>query len=74
MPHQSRSSLRTPCFQCCHGVLAAAVPVGVGSEGSLRLSSKDMDKLLNSGMAFTQQLGLSWPEDREVTEEHVRRA
>ena len=48
-----------------------AVPVGVGSEGALTLRAAEMDKLLSTGMAYTQELGLSWPEDREVTEEHV---
>jgi RNA-splicing ligase RtcB len=51
--------------------VAAAIPVGVGSEGSLLLRGTEMDKLLSRGMPFTQELGLSWPEDREVTEEQV---
>lgn len=49
----------------------AAVPVGVGSEGSLTLRSREMDVLLQRGMAYTEELGLSWPQDREVTEEQV---
>jgi hypothetical protein len=31
-----------------------------------------MDVLLQRGMAYTEELGLSWPQDREVTEEQVR--
>jgi RNA-splicing ligase RtcB len=45
---------------------------GVGSEGSLRLNVADMDRLLMQGTAFLEDKGLSWPEDRDVTEEHVR--
>eukprot|EP00877_Chromochloris_zofingiensis_P007057 jgi/Chrzof1/2604/Cz11g22050.t1 len=52
--------------------LFCAVPVGVGTEGSLRLSKDTMDLLLKTGMAFTQSRGLSWPEDRLVTEENGR--
>ncbi|WIA31617.1 hypothetical protein OEZ86_002502 [Tetradesmus obliquus] len=51
-------------------VLFKAVPVGVGSEGSLRLGAADMDKLLTGGMAWLEEKGMCWPEDREVTEEH----
>lgn len=53
-------------------LLASAVPVGVGSEGALTLRAAEMDKLLNRGMAYVEELGLSWPEDRLVTEENVR--
>lgn len=49
----------------------SAVPVGVGSEGSLTLRAAEMDKLLRQGMAYLQDQGLCWPEDRDVTEEHV---
>lgn len=47
------------------------MPVGVGSEGAVTLKAADMDRLLTQGMAYTEQLGLSWPEDRHVTEEQV---
>lgn len=47
------------------------MPVGVGSEGPLTLRPPELDKLLNQGMAYTEELGLSWPEDRDVTEEKV---
>lgn len=50
----------------------AAIPVGVGSEGSLVLRAAEMDKLLSRGMGYVQELGLCWPEDRAVTEETVR--
>jgi len=53
-------------------LLPPAVPVGVGSEGVLTLRAAEMDKLLNRGMAYVEELGLSWPEDRLVTEENVR--
>jgi hypothetical protein len=56
---------------CPAPVPPAAVPVGVGSEGSLTLRSREMDLLLQRGMAYTEELGLSWPQDREVTEEQV---
>jgi RNA-splicing ligase RtcB len=45
--------------------------VGVGSEGSLTLRAAEMDRLLSEGMAYVQELGLCWLEDREVTEETV---
>lgn len=60
------TALRVCALRC-----PAAVPVGVGSEGSLRLGAADMDKLLTGGMAWLEEKGMCWPEDREVTEEHV---
>jgi hypothetical protein len=30
-----------------------------------------MDRLLNSGMKYLEEQGLCWPEDRDVTEDHV---
>eukprot|EP00775_Hariotina_reticulata_P006207 gene6207-6443_t len=45
--------------------LFKAVPVGVGSEGSLHLRPAEMDRLLNEGMKYTEELGLSWPEDQQ---------
>ncbi len=47
------------------------MPVGVGSEGSLTLRAAEMDKMLKEGMAYVEELGLCWPEDRTVTEETV---
>lgn len=49
--------------------LASNVPSGVGSEGPLSLSSKDLDKLLTDGAKWAVSHGYGTQEDIEHTEE-----
>ncbi|MFA4966639.1 MAG: RtcB family protein [Candidatus Margulisiibacteriota bacterium] len=50
--------------------LARNVPSGVGSEGPLSLSSKDLDNLLINGSKWAVSHGYGTPDDLEHTEEH----
>lgn len=52
--------------------IAAQVPTGVGSEGRLNLSDKDLDGVLADGMAWTVAAGLGWEEDLQRAEEGGR--
>src|SRR5690606_19851091 len=52
--------------------IAAHVPTGVGSEGRLNLSDKDLDGVLKDGMAWTVAAGLGWEEDLQRAEEGGR--
>ena len=49
--------------------LGQRVPRGVGGAGRLRLSPKDMGRVLRDGVGFPLSKGLGWPEDAEVTED-----
>lgn len=45
------------------------IPSGVGSEGKIRISLKELDKVLQNGAAWAVEKGLGNPEDLIVTEE-----
>ncbi|UCE23334.1 MAG: RtcB family protein [Candidatus Zixiibacteriota bacterium] len=45
------------------------VPCGVGSEGKLRLSSSDIDRVLENGSRWAVESGYGWQEDLIHTEE-----
>ncbi len=45
------------------------VPCGVGSEGRIKLSDRDIDRVLAEGAGWAVQNGYGWPEDLTVTEE-----
>ncbi len=47
-----------------------AIPAGVGSTGSLRLSPTEMDAMLTGGAHWAVAQGYGRPEDLERTEEH----
>jgi tRNA-splicing ligase RtcB len=49
-----------------------AIPAGVGSTGSLRLSPGEMDAMLEGGARWAVARGYGRPEDLERTEEHGR--
>ena len=46
------------------------VPSGVGSEGRVRLSKEEIDRVLASGARWAVENGYGWPEDLEVIEEN----
>ncbi len=50
--------------------LYAIVPVGVGSEGKLRLEDDEMDRMLAGGARWAVDCGYGRPEDLERIEEH----
>ena len=50
--------------------LARNVPSGVGSEGPISLSSKDIDNVLLNGSKWAVSHGYGTPDDIEHTEEH----
>lgn len=45
------------------------VPAGVGSEGRIRLQTKDLDRVLRRGAAWAVAQGYGWSEDLERTED-----
>ncbi len=45
------------------------VPCGVGSQGKLRLSKKDLDRVLVKGSRWAVNNGFGWDEDLDKTEE-----
>lgn len=50
------------------------VPAGLGSEGNIRLTMKEMDKLLIQGADWVVAHGYGWPEELEYVEERGRMA
>ncbi|VVC02026.1 tRNA-splicing ligase RtcB [uncultured archaeon] len=48
------------------------VPSGVGSEGKLRLSHEELDKVAREGTEWAVRNGYGWKEDLERTEEYGR--
>ncbi|HHW19008.1 MAG TPA: RtcB family protein [Firmicutes bacterium] len=46
------------------------IPTGVGREGPIRLSRKEMDEVLEKGAAWALERGYGWKEDLEYSEEH----
>ncbi|KAG7674949.1 hypothetical protein Ndes2526A_g07698 [Nannochloris sp. 'desiccata'] len=49
--------------------LEELIPVGIGEAGAIKLTIAELDKVLRYGMAYTEEKGISWPEDRLVCEE-----
>ena len=49
--------------------LFANVPSGLGSEGKIRVSEKEIDELLTNGAHWAVKRGFGLPEDLEATEE-----
>ena len=49
--------------------LFRAVPAGLGTKGRIRLTHKNMDRVLRRGAAWAVDQGFGWPEDLEVAEE-----
>jgi tRNA-splicing ligase RtcB (3'-phosphate/5'-hydroxy nucleic acid ligase) len=52
--------------------LEELIPVGIGEAGAMKLTSAELDKVLRYGMEYTEEKGISWPEDRLVCEGHGR--
>ena len=46
------------------------VPSGLGSQGQLRVSHSDLDKILNTGVDWAIQHGYGWEEDKIFCEEN----
>lgn len=53
-------------------IMAELIPVGVGEAGAVKLTPEELDDALKRGMEWTEDKGYSWPEDRQVCEEHGR--
>ena len=49
--------------------LFEAVPVGVGSAGSVRLSDEELKEVMVSGAKWAVEMGLGWSQDLEAIEE-----
>ncbi len=52
--------------------LFRAVPSGVGSEGVVKLSNTELDKVLTDGVYWAIRNGYGWDQDAEVCEENGR--
>ena len=50
------------------------IPVGVGSKGSIPLTTKALDEALEMGLDWCIREGYAWPEDKEHCEEYGRMA
>lgn len=48
------------------------IPVGVGSKGSIPISMKTLDEVLERGVDWCIEKGYAWPEDKEHCEEYGR--
>ena len=48
------------------------IPVGVGSQGIIPTTAKDLEDALEMGMDWSIREGYSWAEDKEFTEEYGR--
>jgi len=46
------------------------IPSGVGKEGPIKLSRKEMDKVLETGVAWPLKKGYGWTEDAQYSEEN----
>ncbi|WP_434731860.1 RtcB family protein [Thermogladius sp. KZ2Tp1] len=46
------------------------VPSGVGSTGKIRLSTRELDEVLDRGVEWAVEKGFGWKEDMEYIEEH----
>eukprot|EP00741_Cyanophora_paradoxa_P001654 tig00000498_g1605.t1 len=53
-------------------LLYKSVPVGVGSQGSLTLNTRELDDVLARGMEWSLEKGHAWPEDLTHCEEGGR--
>lgn len=73
-------TLRTPLHrdeveakkQDLANALYHTVPAGLGSEGDIRLTMKELDKLLIQGADWVVAHGYGWPEELEYVEERGR--
>jgi tRNA-splicing ligase RtcB (3'-phosphate/5'-hydroxy nucleic acid ligase) len=50
------------------------IPVGVGSKGSIPVSTTELDDALETGLDWCIRKGYAWPEDKEHCEEYGRMA
>jgi len=48
------------------------IPVGVGSEGVIPMTAKELGECLELGMDWSVREGYAWPEDKEHCEEYGR--
>lgn len=49
--------------------LFQAIPVGVGSGGSVNCQKDQLDQILDNGLDWAVENGIAWPEDKEFCEE-----
>ncbi|MBS7287715.1 MAG: RtcB family protein [Candidatus Freyarchaeota archaeon] len=59
----------TPKLKELLSILFREIPSGVGSEGKIRMSSSELDDVLESGVNWAIEKGLGWEEDRLYCEE-----
>src|SRR4029450_8782527 len=59
----------TPVKKALAEALYDAIPAGVGSTGALRLTTSEMDAMLEGGARWAVDRGHGWPEDLERIEE-----
>jgi tRNA-splicing ligase RtcB len=59
----------SPRMAALMDALAAFIPAGVGSEGAIKLSRSDLDRVLVKGAAWAVEAGYGWPEDLGRLEE-----
>lgn len=45
------------------------IPVGVGSEGAIKVSRDELDEILEIGIDWSIKRGHAWPEDKQHCEE-----
>jgi len=48
------------------------IPVGVGSQGVIPMTAKDLEEALELGLDWSVREGYAWPEDKEHCEEYGR--
>lgn len=63
-----------PRLEALADELYRTVPAGVGSEGAITLSVRELDDVLAGGAAWAVEQGFGLPEDLEYVEEHGRMA
>jgi tRNA-splicing ligase RtcB len=45
------------------------IPVGVGTKGSVPISTQDLNHILDRGVQWALEEGYAWPEDLETCED-----
>lgn len=59
----------TPFKEQIAEALYRAIPVGVGSGGSVKCQVDQLDQILDNGLDWAIAHGIAWPEDKEFCEE-----
>jgi tRNA-splicing ligase RtcB (3'-phosphate/5'-hydroxy nucleic acid ligase) len=56
----------------CLKTLFEHLPVGVGVDGSIRITREDLNRILDEGIDWAIEKGYAWPEDKLCCEEEGR--